>query len=112
MIKVFLSYAHKDEPFQNELNEHLGALKREGIIETWSDRQISLGDNWNDEISQQLETADLILLLVSSAFVDSIYCYEKEMRRAIERHEAGKARVIPIIVRPCHWAPVACTRFG
>lgn len=105
MIKVFLSYAHKDEALQKELSEHLGALKHEKIIDTWFDRQISPGDNWSEEIARQLEEADLILLLVSSAFLDSTYCYEKEMRRAIERHEAGAARVIPICLRPCHWDP-------
>jgi TIR domain len=82
MIKVFLSYAHhKDEALQQELSEHLGALKHEKIIETWYDRQISPGDNWSEEIARQLDEADLILLLVSSAFLDSTYCYEKEIRQ-------------------------------
>jgi hypothetical protein len=105
MIKVFLSYSHKDEALQRELNEHLGALKHEKIIETWWDRQIPTGNNWSEDIARQLEAADLIILLVSSAFLDSTYCYVKEMRRAIERHDAGEARVVPIILRPCYWEP-------
>jgi hypothetical protein len=105
MIKVFLSYSHKDEALQKELNEHLGALKHEKIIETWSDQQIPASSNWSEDIARKLDAADLILLLVSSAFLDSAYCYAKEMRRAIERHESGDARVVPIILRPCHWEP-------
>jgi TIR domain len=105
MTKVFLSYSHKDEELHEEFIEHLGALKHEKIIETWWDRKIPLGTTWNDEIAHQLDAADLIVLFVSPAFLDSAYCYEKELRRAIERHDAGKALVVPIIVRPCHWQP-------
>jgi hypothetical protein len=102
-VKVFLSYAPQDEPLQKEFDEHLGAVKREGLVEVWSDRQILPGSERNAEIAQRLEEADLILLLISPAFLNSIYCYEKEMRSAIEQHEAGAARVVPIILRHCHW---------
>ena len=33
----------------------------------------------------------------------SDYCQEKELARAIERHEAGEAVVIPIILSACDW---------
>jgi hypothetical protein len=104
-IKVFLSYAHRDEEFQKELDEHLGALKRENLIDAWWDHRILPGSDWSEEIARHLEEAKLILLLVSSAFLNSTYCYEEEMRRAIERHEAGTARVVWIYLRPCHWKP-------
>jgi hypothetical protein len=105
MIKVFLSYSHKDEELQKELNEHLGALKHANIVDTWWDSRIVAGNDWSEDIARQLEAADLILLLVSSAFLASTYCYQKELRRAIERHDAGEARVVPILLRPCHWEP-------
>jgi hypothetical protein len=109
MIKVFLSYSHKDVALQKELDEHLGALRHEGIIDTWWDSQIPIGNIWSEDIARQLEAADLILLLVSSAFLASTYCYVKEMRRAVERYDAGEARVVPILLRPCLWelAPFA-----
>ena len=104
-VKVFLSYAHKDEDLRDALDEALGALKHERIIEVWWDRKILPGAEWSDEIIRELEAADLALLLVSPAFLNSPYCYEEEMRRAVERHQAGTARVVPIIMRPCHWEP-------
>jgi TIR domain len=104
-IKVFFSYSHKDKELRDALDEHLGALKREGIIDVWWDGQIEPGVDWPTEIAQKLETADLILLLVSSAFLNSTFCYDKEMRRAVERHEAGTARVVPIALRQCYWGP-------
>jgi hypothetical protein len=105
MIKVFLSYSRVDEELRDELNKHLGALRHEGIIETWSDQEIPIGGDWSEEISEELEGADLILLLVSKDFLDSPFCYTYEMRRAVERHFGGLAVVIPILVHECYWAP-------
>jgi hypothetical protein len=51
----------------------------------------------------------IILLLISIDFINSEYCYDTEMERAMERHQKGEARVIPIILRSCLWqyAPFA-----
>lgn len=103
MAKVFFSYSHQDETLRDELEKHLSILKRQGFIETWHDRRIGAGGELAHEISQNLETADIILLLVSSDFLASDYCYDVEMTRAMERHETGEARVIPVILRTYHW---------
>jgi hypothetical protein len=103
MTRVFISYSHKDEHLRNELEKHLSALRHQGIVETWHDRRIIAGKDFNSEISEQLEKADIILLLVSSDFIASPYCYGVEMKRAMERHRSGEAHVIPVILRPCDW---------
>jgi hypothetical protein len=103
MVSVFFSYSHKDEDLRNELEIHLAALKRQGVISTWHDCRITAGDEFAGKISENLESADIILLLVSPYFIASDYCYEVEMKRALERHEAGEARVIPVILHPCDW---------
>src|SRR5205085_12062076 len=54
-------------------------------------------------ISQQLNTAHIILLLISPDFMNSDYCYGIEMKRALERHENGDAYVVPIILRYVYW---------
>ena len=102
-LRVFISYAHKDETLRNEFDTHLKILQRLGRIEAWSDRQIRAGEKWAEEIDTNLGRADIILLLVSADFLNSDYCYEKEMQRALARHAAGEARVVPIIVRACTW---------
>lgn len=102
-IKVFFSYSHIDEKLRDKLEEHLSLLRRNGVISEWHDRKITGGSNISDEISKNLNDADIILLLVSSSFLNSDYCYEKEMTRALERHNAKEARVIPVILRPCAW---------
>jgi hypothetical protein len=103
MKSVFFSYSHKDEALRNQLETHLALLKRDGVISTWHDRRLTAGDHIDSGISAQLESADLILLLVSADFLASEYCIGNEMKRALERHHEGKARVIPIILRPCDW---------
>ncbi len=102
-FEVFYSYAHKDEKLRDKLETQLSLLKQQGHITNWHDRKIVPGQEWADEINEHLNTADIILLLVSPDFLASDYCYGIEMKRALERHEAGNAKVIPIILRKVHW---------
>jgi internalin A len=108
-VRVFYSYCHKDESLRNELEVSLKILERTGVIDSWHDRKIMAGEEWEDEIDEHLEAADIVLLLVSADFVASNYCYDVEMVRAMERHEAGEACVIPVVVRDVNWkkAPFA-----
>lgn len=103
-MKVFYSYAHEDESLRDELAKHLAILKRHGLISSWHDRDISAGQEWKDQINDNLNTAQIILLLVSSDFLNSDYCYDIEMVRAMELHQEGAGCVIPIILRPCLWS--------
>ena len=102
--RLFYSYSHKDEGLRNELDTHLKLMQRQGVIQTWYDRRINPGDDFERRIDENLELADIVLLLVSSDFMASDYCYEKEMDRALERHKNGEARVIPVIVRDVNWS--------
>lgn len=103
MAQVFFSYSHADEDLRDQLQKHLAVLKREGLISTWHDRRILAGDDLDGTIQRSLEEADVVLLLVSPDFLASGYCYEVEFQRALERHNQGLTRVIPIILRPCDW---------
>ena len=102
-VKVFYSYSHRDEELRGELEKHLDILGRRGVIEGWHDRRITAGDEWKNSIDQHLYSADLILLLVSADFIASDYCYDVELQQAMQRHEKGEARVVPIILRPVNW---------
>src|SRR5437588_12178849 len=99
-VKIFYCYANEDKKLREELEKHLGILKRQELITDWSDRNIDAGKDWVKEIDSNLNTANIILLLISPDFVHSDYCYSIEMKRALERHENGTASVIPIILRP------------
>lgn len=102
-IRIFLSYAHEDEKFREELEKHLSFLKRSKKIIGWHDRRISAGANWEQEINDNIDQAQIILMLISPDFINSDYCFETETIRALEKHGKGEALVIPIIIRPCLW---------
>jgi len=103
MAKLFFSYSDKDEDLRNLLETHLALLKRQGVISAWYDRRITAGSDFDPTISTELESSQIILLLVSAHFLASDYCYEREMTRAIEKHKDGSAMVIPVILHPCDW---------
>ena len=108
-MEVFFWSSHRDEALRNELEKHLTMLRRQGVISSWHDRRITAGTEWSGAIDEHVESARVILLLVSADFLHSEYCYDIEMRRALERQTAGEARVIPVIVRSVDWtgAPFA-----
>lgn len=98
-IEVFYSYSHKDEELRERLETHLALLKRQGVIDDWHDRRIGAGTEWAGQIDRYLKSSQIILLLISADFLASNYCWDIEMTQALERHEKGDARVIPIILR-------------
>lgn len=103
MARLFFSYSHKDEDLRDQLEVHLATLKHQKIIESFHDRRIMAGADLGNEIDAALNEADIILALVSPDFIASNYCYSIEMARALERHRAGQASLIPVILRHCDW---------
>jgi hypothetical protein len=102
-IEIFISYSHKDDDLREELVTHLSNLRRQGKISAWHDRAIEAGSQWETQIKSKLESAQIILLLISPPFMASDYCYDIEMQQAVHRHDQGNTRVIPIILRPVDW---------
>jgi hypothetical protein len=111
-IKVFISYAPQDEEHLVELEKHLALLRKEGLIETWHARKVAAGDDWRGTMDVELESARIILLLVSSDFIASDYCFDLEMEKALGRHARGGTNVIPIIIRPCYWRNYALAKLA
>jgi hypothetical protein len=109
-VKLFISYAHRDEALRRELTKHLATLKRQGIISEWHGREIAPGAEWDREIKEQLNEAQIVLLLVSPDFIASDYCYDIELARALERNERGETVVIPVVLRPTDWADTPLKR--
>ncbi|KGI92727.1 MULTISPECIES: toll/interleukin-1 receptor domain-containing protein [Pseudomonas] len=103
MPNVFFSYCHADEALRDQLEKQLAMLKRQGVIETWHDRRIGGGEEIDAAIDDHINQDEIILLLVSPDFIASDYCYNIEMTRAMERHAAKEAIVIPVILRACDW---------
>ena len=103
-INIFLSYAHEDELLKERLDIHLSPLKRSGMINTWNDREIISGSDWNNVIINELESADIVLLLVSADFLASEYIWKVEVEKAMEKHQNKDGIIIPIFLKPCDWS--------
>jgi len=99
--RIFIAYARKDAALLEELRIHLRPLERTKRI--WYDGNIEPGAVWETAIKENLHAAEIILLLLSAHAIDSDYFYEQEMADALERHERGEARVVPLIIKPCAW---------
>jgi subtilisin family serine protease len=102
-LRLMISYSHKDEALKDTLITHLSALNRGRLLDVWQDRRILPGAEFGPEIRKQLDEADIIVLLISADFMASEYVNLIELKRAIERHQAGDARVIPVVIRPTDW---------
>ena len=107
--KVFISYSSRDARQHDELTVRLKPLRSEGLVETWSDRCLVAGEEWDKTIRRELEEADVIVLLWSAQFEGTDYIRDVEIKRAVERAEAGEAVVVSVILEPCGWqrSPVA-----
>ena len=109
-LHLFYSHNYGDEALRKVLDQHLKALERVGEIRCWSGREITASADWEKEVRRHLEEADIILLLISANFLGSDYCCEVEMRRALERHDRGEARVVPVILSPVDWMHLPAQR--
>jgi TIR domain-containing protein len=100
---LFISYSHVDKKYRDSFEVHLSSMERQGLLKSWSDRELIAGSEWDGEISEKLETANIIVFLVSPDFIKSQYCYDKEVKLAMDRHNSQSAVVIPIFIRNCDW---------
>ncbi|HZI88630.1 MAG TPA: toll/interleukin-1 receptor domain-containing protein, partial [Pyrinomonadaceae bacterium] len=109
--EVFISYASDDEDLLDEFEPYITGLENRQIIQSWNGRKISPGEVWDTAINDHINAAQIILLLVSKAFLASKYCYGVEFKLALERHKIGAACVIPVILRTCNWKSTPVGQF-
>lgn len=102
-MKAFISYSHQDEQYLDLLHRHLAQLKRDGLIDTWTDKDILAGQELNSTISSALEDSQLFLALISPDYINSNYCYEKEFETAQKMQKQEQITIIPIVLEPCDW---------
>lgn len=102
-MKAFISYSHNDQHYLDMLEKHLAQVKREGLLDTWSDHSIEAGGSFNNEISTALNQAAIFIALISPDYISSNYCYEKEFETARAQHKSGNLKIVPVIIEPCDW---------
>jgi hypothetical protein len=101
--RVFYSYSHADESLRNQLAKYLAPLKQKGSILEWHDRSIEPGGDWNQKISDKLDSSDIVIALLSPDFLASEYCFGIEMEKAFSKLKREEIRLVPVLLRPCMW---------
>src|ERR1700734_2718143 len=97
--KLFISYSHRDDEWLERLKLHLAPLERRKIVHIWSDTRIRIGDRWEAEIGSALTESSAAVLMISPAFLDSEYIWEKEMPHILI-HQLEGMLVFPLITKP------------
>jgi KaiC/GvpD/RAD55 family RecA-like ATPase len=103
---VFISYSHLDEPWKDRLVKHLGIAGKQGLLQTWNDRDLLGGDDWFAEIVNAIEHGSVAVLLVSHNSLTSGFILNEEVPRMLARHKVQAARFYPIVVEYCDWEAV------
>ncbi len=104
--QVFISYSHKDEEWKDRLDTQLQVLGHQGILDTWNDRRIEFGSDWEPEIEAAMQRAKAAVLLISADSLTSKFILSKEVPVLLERREKEGVKILPVIVRPCPWQMV------
>ena len=89
---VFIVYAREDAQYLKELRGHLRPMERAGMLKIWCDREIDPGVKWEDAILRNMDTADMILLMVSAAYYDSSYIHDFRRSMFRKTREANKEK--------------------
>jgi internalin A len=76
---VFLSYAHEDRKWADQLLRFLAPWIRDKRVDLWDDSRIKLGDNWRVEIQKAIEEAAVAVLLVTKDFLASDFITKQEL---------------------------------
>lgn len=102
-MKAFISYSHSDAAMLEILRKHFAQLKRDNVITTWTDQEITAGARFDNVIENALNSSNLFFALLSHEYLASRYCYETEFLKALEIEQQGKITIVPIILEPCDW---------
>jgi hypothetical protein len=98
-IKIFLISSEKDNALKRELVIHLTALLHANEISLTGEREVHPDRDWTKIVNSDLSSVDIILLLLSPDLLSSGYCFGAEMGQVLERNDAGRVRLIPIMLR-------------
>jgi hypothetical protein len=102
-MRAFISYSHADQTHLTNLEKHLAQVKRDGLLNLWTDHAIEAGGNLDAEITEALNSSELFIALISPDYINSGYCYEKEFQFAQRLHQQKNLKIVPVIVEPCDW---------
>jgi len=100
---VFISYAHEDSQWLDEIRRRIKPLQDRGALFAWCDLDIAVGDRWADVIDSSLDAASVALLLVTQSFLDSTFVKRTELPAILRAVRRGRCRLV--------WLAVSASRY-
>lgn len=101
LLNVFVSYAHKDVAYLEDLKRHFKPLR--SSVRIWDDTHIAPGSKWHDQIKDQIKMANVAILLISADFFNSDFILDNELPPLLKSAEKGGTQILSIILKPCWW---------
>jgi hypothetical protein len=98
---VFISYCHEEKEYKDELCAYLKKYEMNGQLEVFSDDQIETGADWNKSISTAIEEAHLVILLLTTNFLNADYILQVELPLIRHRCEHEGLKLFPILADAC-----------
>lgn len=107
---IFVSYCRDDQRITNGLINHFKAVSLGERLAIWSDENLTLGGTWESELNDAMLRADVAILIISEAFLNSDYIRTNELPLLLERRASGSLLVVPVIARPVAWKNISWLR--
>ncbi len=106
VLRGFISYAHRDDKLYTEFRDHLKALEREFQFGFFDDQGLRHGDRWDPAIKQRIAEADIIVMVLSPAFMASDYIMDEEVPAILARERHKNVLVVPVLLKHCRYTHV------
>ena len=112
-VKIFLlSHLSNDANYQRKrLLVHLEPLRRRLDVLFYDSSEIAPGKIYASEIERHLQTANIILFLISPDFIAHYHRDGREVDHAIKRYDEENIRIIPILLVPAAWKETPLAKF-
>jgi internalin A len=103
--RVFISYSSKDRISLDKLTSHLELYKSAGVITYWDDLMLASREEWNEQIREEMQKANILIMLLSSDYFGTSYIVKEEIPIALKSLEAPMKtkQVFWVLLRPCNY---------
>jgi len=97
-LSIFVAHTYEDGRVVQKVDQILRTIAYQEENINYRFGEIALDMRWKKSRHDYLTSVDLILLLVTKAFIATEYCYSPQLKWAILRHSEEKAYIIPVLL--------------
>lgn len=107
---VYISYNDQNRSEKNRLEKHLKILERNKKIRIFDRQYIDVGTDEKQLMREQIDEAEVILLLLSAEYISDDWNYNAELSKAFDRSENQSCVTIPILLSDCNYSLLSISK--